>query len=205
MSGAAAPALDRRLVLADTIPGARVRDAILVLSGALLVAALAQVVVPLPNTPVPVTGQTLGVGLVGACLGMNRGALALALYAMLGLALLIAIHGIVNTLALSVVERRREIGMLRAVGMVRGQVRRSIYLESVLIAIYGALLGVILGVLIGWALVRTLARWGLGEPVLPWTLILITLVASGVVGVLAALWPAIRAARTRPLDAIAEA
>lgn len=127
------------------------------------------------------------------------------LYAMLGLALLIAILGIVNTLALSVVERRREIGMLRAVGMVRGQVRRSIYLESVLIAIYGALLGVILGVLIGWALVRTLARWGLGEPVLPWTLILITLVASGVVGVLAALWPAIRAARTRPLDAIAEA
>lgn len=85
MSGAAAPALDRRLVLADTIPGARVRDAVLILSGALLVAALAQVVVPLPNTPVPITGQTLGVGLVGACLGMNRGALALALYALLGL------------------------------------------------------------------------------------------------------------------------
>ncbi|MGK2318757.1 ABC transporter permease [Gordonia rhizosphera NBRC 16068] len=127
------------------------------------------------------------------------------LYAMLGLALLIAVLGIVNTLALSVVERQREIGMLRAVGMLRSQVRRSIYLESVLIAIFGALLGVILGTVIGWALVRTLAKWGLGTPVLPWSLIGVTLVASAVVGVLAALWPAVRAARTRPLEAIAEA
>ncbi|MEE4022207.1 FtsX-like permease family protein [Gordonia sp. PKS22-38] len=127
------------------------------------------------------------------------------LYAMLGLALLIAVLGIVNTLALSVVERKREIGMLRAVGMLRSQVRRSIYLESVLIAIFGALLGVILGTVIGVALVRTLAKWGLGAPVLPWDLILITLIASAVVGVLAALWPAVRAARTRPLEAIAEA
>lgn len=127
------------------------------------------------------------------------------LYAMLGLALLIAVLGIVNTLALSVVERTREIGMLRAVGMLRSQVRRSIYLESVLIAIFGAILGVILGSVIGWALVRTLAKWGLGTPVLPWSLIVITLIASAVVGVLAALWPAVRAARTRPLEAIAEA
>ncbi|MGV9709366.1 ABC transporter permease [Gordonia sp. NPDC003424] len=127
------------------------------------------------------------------------------LYAMLGLALLIAVLGIVNTLALSVVERTREIGMLRAVGMLRSQVRRSIYLESVLIAIFGAIIGVVLGCLIGWALVRTLAKWGLGEAVLPWNLIVITLIASAVVGVLAALWPAVRAARTRPLEAIAEA
>ncbi|MDL9946605.1 FtsX-like permease family protein [Gordonia sp. ABSL11-1] len=127
------------------------------------------------------------------------------LYAMLGLALLIAVLGIVNTLALSVVERKREIGMLRAVGMLRAQVRRSIYLESVLIAIFGAILGVILGSVIGWALVRTLAKWGLGTPVVPWSLIGITLIASAVVGVLAALWPAVRAARTRPLEAIAEA
>nr|WP_040509592.1 FtsX-like permease family protein [Gordonia soli] len=126
------------------------------------------------------------------------------LYAMLGLALVIAILGIINTLALSVVERRREIGMLRAIGMVRAQVRRSIYIESVLIAIFGALLGVVLGTGIGYALVKTLAKWGLGDPVLPWSLIVITLVAAGVVGVLAALWPAIRAARTRPLEAIAD-
>ncbi|MDY6809521.1 MAG: ABC transporter permease [Actinomycetota bacterium] len=126
------------------------------------------------------------------------------LYAMLGLALLIAVLGIINTLALSVVERKREIGMLRAVGMLRAQVRRSIYLESVLIAIFGAILGVVLGTVIGVALVRTLAKWGLGTPVVPWSLIGITLIASAVVGVLAALWPAVRAARTRPLEAIVE-
>ncbi|AFA71643.1 putative ABC transporter, permease protein [Gordonia polyisoprenivorans VH2] len=126
------------------------------------------------------------------------------LYAMLGLALLIAVLGIINTLALSVVERKREIGMLRAIGTLRSQIRRTIYLESVLIAIYGAVLGVVLGSVIGWALVRTLARWGLGDPVLPWSLMGWTLLASAVVGVLAALWPAVRAARTKPLEAIAE-
>ena len=87
MSAAAVPALDRRLVLADTIPGARVRDAVLVVSGALLEAHLAQVAIFVPGTPVPNTGQTLGVGLVGATLGMNRGALSLTLYALLGLML----------------------------------------------------------------------------------------------------------------------
>ncbi|MCR5978226.1 FtsX-like permease family protein [Gordonia jinghuaiqii] len=126
------------------------------------------------------------------------------LYAMLGLALVIAVLGIINTLALSVVERKREIGMLRAIGMVRAQVRRSIYLESVLISIFGAVLGVLLGTVIGVALVRTLAAWGLGAPVIPWSLITITLVASAAVGVLAALWPAVRAARTGPLEAIAD-
>ncbi|GAB05107.1 putative ABC transport system permease protein [Gordonia amarae] len=126
------------------------------------------------------------------------------LYAMLGLALVIAILGIVNTLALSVVERRREIGTLRAIGMVRAQVRRSIYLESVLIAVFGAVLGVVLGSGIGWAFTKTLAKWGLGDPVLPWSLIGGTVLAAGVVGILAALWPAVRAARTTPLEAIAD-
>ncbi|WP_076476226.1 ABC transporter permease [Williamsia sterculiae] len=126
------------------------------------------------------------------------------LYAMLGLALVIAVLGIVNTLALSVIERKREIGMLRAIGMARSQVRRTIYLESVLIAIFGAVLGVVLGVGFGYALVRTLKYWGLGSPVLPGTLIVVTLIGAGVVGVLAALWPAVRAARTKPLEAIAD-
>ena len=67
------------------------------------------------------------------------------LYALLALAIVIAILGIINTLALSVVERRREIGMLRAVGMLRAQVRRAIYLESTLIAVFGAIVGVALG------------------------------------------------------------
>lgn len=124
------------------------------------------------------------------------------LYGMLGLALVIAVLGIVNTLALSVIERKREIGMLRAIGMARAQLRRTIYVESLLIAIFGALLGVVLGVAFGWALVRTLKYWGLGAPVLPWSLIVVTLVGAAVVGVLAALWPASRAAKTKPLDAI---
>ncbi len=83
----AAPAatLPRRGVLADVIPGALVRDAILVLSGALLTALFAQIAIPVPPSPVPVTGQTLAVGLVGATLGAKRGMLALALYALLGL------------------------------------------------------------------------------------------------------------------------
>ena len=127
------------------------------------------------------------------------------LYGMLGLALVIAVLGIINTLALSVVERKREIGMLRAVGMLRKQVRRTIYLESVLISIFGALLGMVLGVIIGWCLVRTFREWITGiTPVVPWGTVLFTLVAAAVCGVLAALWPGIRAARTKPLEAIAD-
>jgi biotin transport system substrate-specific component len=81
----AAGALDRRAVLADVIPGARVRDAVLVVSGALLTALFAQISIHVPGSPVPITGQTLAVGLVGATLGMRRGAASLALYAVLGL------------------------------------------------------------------------------------------------------------------------
>jgi len=77
--------LPRHPVLADAIPGARVRDAVLVAGGALFTALLAQVAFNIPPSPVPVTGQTLAVGLVGATLGMRRGAAALALYAVLGL------------------------------------------------------------------------------------------------------------------------
>jgi len=86
MAIASAPTLPRRgLVLADAIPGARVRDAVLVLGGALLTALLAQVAIPIPPSPVPVTGQTLAVGLVGATLGARRGTAAMLLYAMMGL------------------------------------------------------------------------------------------------------------------------
>ena len=126
------------------------------------------------------------------------------LYALLGLAVIIGILGIVNTLALSVVERRREIGMLRAVGMLRAQVRRIVYVESVLIAVSGAIIGIVLGVPLGAAFVHTLASKGLGTINIPWSQVVLMLVASGVVGVLAAVWPAIRAARTAPLEAIAD-
>ncbi len=125
------------------------------------------------------------------------------LYGLLALAVVIAVLGIVNTLALSVVERRREIGMLRAVGMQRPQVRRIIYLESVLIAVFGAAVGVLLGLAFGWGFVRTLADEGLGTVAVPWGQVVAMLLGSGVVGVLAAVWPAVRAARTKPLEAIA--
>lgn len=126
------------------------------------------------------------------------------LYGLLGLAIVIAILGIINTLALSVVERRREIGMLRAVGMVRGQVRRTIYLESALIALFGALVGVALGLSFGALFVHTLRNQGLDQISLPWGQAIFFLLISGAVGVLAALWPAVRAARTPPLAAIIE-
>lgn len=127
------------------------------------------------------------------------------LYGLLGLAIVIAILGIINTLALSVIERRREIGMLRAIGMQRGQVRRTVYLESLLIAVFGAVLGLVLGLSYGSLFTRSLDAAGLDRLSVPWGQALLFLVLAGIVGVLAALWPGIRAARTRPLSAIAEA
>ncbi|MEV0245326.1 FtsX-like permease family protein [Nocardia sp. NPDC050712] len=126
------------------------------------------------------------------------------LYGLLGLAVVIAIIGVINTLALSVVERRREIGMLRAVGTARAQVRRTIYLESMLIAVFGAIVGVLLGIGLGYGFLRTLSEFGLDQIAVPWTQLLLVLVSSGVIGVLAALWPGIQAARTPPLAAIAD-
>ena len=126
------------------------------------------------------------------------------LYALLSLAVVIAVLGIINTLTLSVIERRQEIGMLRAVGSQRRQVRTMIILESVQIAIFGALLGVLAGLTLGWAFLTVLKDQGLSNIAYPWTMIAVMLASSVVVGVLAALWPANRAAKTAPLDAIAE-
>ncbi len=123
-------------------------------------------------------------------------------YALLGLAVVIAVLGIVNTLALSVVERTREIGLLRALGMVRRQLRTVVRLESVSISVYGALLGLVIGVLFGAALQRSLADQGISVLGVPWAVLAIVLVASVVVGVLAAVWPARRAARLDVLGAI---
>ncbi len=125
------------------------------------------------------------------------------LYGLLALAVVISILGIVNTLGLSVVERRREIGMLRAVGMLRSQVRRAIYVESVLISVYGALIGLVVGLAFGYLFARSLVPDGLDITVVPWGQVGLFLVVAAVVGVLAALWPGHRAARTKPLEAIA--
>jgi putative ABC transport system permease protein len=140
----------------------------------------------------------------GMLAGQVNGLLGL-LYGLLGLAIVIAILGIVNTQALSVVERRREIGMLRAIGMHRRQVRRTIYLESLLIAVFGAVLGVTVGLSYGALFTRALPGAGLEVISVPWGQALLFVVLAGVVGVLAALWPGYRAARTPALDAISTA
>jgi putative ABC transport system permease protein len=121
---------------------------------------------------------------------------------LLGLAIFIAVLGIINTLFLSVLERTREIGMLRAVGTSRRQVRRMVVLESVLIALLGAVLGVILGVVFAISLQRTLAPQGVDVLRIPWIQLVIFLVIAMIVGALAALWPARRAARLDVLRAI---
>lgn len=126
------------------------------------------------------------------------------LYALLALAIIVAILGIVNTLALNVIERRQEIGMLRAIGTMRGQIRRMITLEAVQIAVYGAIVGVLIGLGLGWAFVTVLAGEGLEELAVPWLQLVLMLLGSALVGVVAAAWPAIKAGRTPPLEAIAD-
>ncbi len=121
---------------------------------------------------------------------------------LLTLAIIIAVMGIVNTLALSVLERTREIGLLRAVGMARRQVRAMIRVESVLVAVLGGLLGIAMGILLGWIVVRSLADEGFSSLRIPYSQLLVFLIVSGLVGVAAALLPARKAARMDVLGAI---
>ncbi|MFJ2396836.1 FtsX-like permease family protein [Streptomyces sp. NPDC087843] len=124
-------------------------------------------------------------------------------YALLGLAIVIAVLGVVNTLALSVVERTREIGLLRAIGLGRRQLRRMIRLESVVIAVFGAILGLVLGLVWGVCVQQVLALQGLTAFAVPWTTVVAVVVGSAVVGIVAALLPALRASRMNVLAAIA--
>jgi putative ABC transport system permease protein len=124
-------------------------------------------------------------------------------YALLGLAIIIAVLGVVNTLALSVVERTREIGLLRAIGLARRQLRRMIRLESVVIAVFGAVLGLVLGLVWGVCTQQVLALQGMTALAIPWLTIVLVVVGSAVVGVVAALLPALRASRMNVLAAIA--
>ncbi|MGV9566762.1 ABC transporter permease [Streptomyces sp. NPDC003480] len=124
-------------------------------------------------------------------------------YALLGLAIIIAVLGVVNTLALSVVERTREIGLLRAIGLARRQLRRMIRLESVVIAVFGAVLGLGLGLVWGVCIHRVLALQGMKALAIPWGTIVAVMVGSAFVGVVAALLPALRASRMNVLAAIA--
>ncbi|MET9292356.1 FtsX-like permease family protein [Streptomyces sp. NPDC003077] len=124
-------------------------------------------------------------------------------YGLLAMAVLIAVVGVVNTLAMSVFERTREIGMLRAIGLGRDGVKRMVRLESVVISLFGAVLGVAVGVFLAWA-GGSMAGGSMPtyEMVLPWGRIGLFLLIALVVGVLAAVWPARRAARLNMLEAI---
>jgi putative ABC transport system permease protein len=125
------------------------------------------------------------------------------IYALLALAVLIALMGIANTLALSIFERRRELGLLRAVGMTRGQLRATVRWESVIIALLGTTLGLAIGLFFGWAIVHAMADQGIDRLRVPaGQLVTVTLIAA-LAGVAAAVLPARRAARLEVLSAIA--
>jgi putative ABC transport system permease protein len=124
------------------------------------------------------------------------------IYVLLALSVIIAVLGVVNTLALSVFERTREIGLLRAVGLSRRQLSATITIEAVAIAVFGAVLGITLGLCLGIGLRQGLADQGLGMLVVPWTTLIMMIVMAAVAGVIAAVLPAIRATRLDVLRAI---
>ncbi|MHC3470634.1 ABC transporter permease [Streptomyces sp. 7R007] len=125
------------------------------------------------------------------------------IYGLLALAIIVAILGVVNTLALSVVERTREIGLMRAIGLSRRQLRRMIRMESVVIALFGALLGLGLGMGWGATAQKLLALQGLKVLEIPWPTLTTVFLGSALVGLIAALIPAFRAGRMNVLNAIA--
>ncbi|MCL2787679.1 MAG: ABC transporter permease [Micrococcales bacterium] len=125
------------------------------------------------------------------------------LYGLLALSLIIAVLGVINTLALSVIERTQEIGMTRAVGLGRGQLAWTMVIEGILIALFGAVLGIGAGVGITAILPSVAASMGLGVLAIPWAAIVGLFVGAAAVGVVAAVWPAIRASRVPILQALA--
>ncbi|MEU6861612.1 FtsX-like permease family protein [Glycomyces sp. NPDC046736] len=127
----------------------------------------------------------------------------IAIQLLLGLAMIVAVIGVVNTLILSVLERTRELGMLRAIGMTRGQTVRMITVESVTIALFGAVLGVTVGLALGWAVQTALAESGVNVFAVPTALIAAYLGAAVLVGLVAAIAPAVRASKVDILGAIA--
>jgi len=126
-------------------------------------------------------------------------------YVMLALAILIALMGVANTLSLSIHERTRELGLLRALGQTRTQARGMIRWESVIIAVFGTLGGVILGTFLGWAVVRSSSGASLAVFAAPPLQLILFLVLGAVTGILAGIRPARRAARLNMISAITAA
>ncbi|HET6875205.1 MAG TPA: FtsX-like permease family protein [Acidimicrobiales bacterium] len=123
-------------------------------------------------------------------------------YVLLALAVLIALMGIANALGLSIFERTRELGLLRAVGMTRSQLRSTIRWESVIIALQGTLLGMLVGIFFGWALVKALSAQGIDQFALPVGSLAVIVAVGALAGVMAAVVPGRRAARLDVLKAV---
>jgi putative ABC transport system permease protein len=135
-------------------------------------------------------------------LGEELNALLGAVFGLLALAVIVSLFGIVNTLALTIYERTRELGLLRAVGMSRRQIRRMVRYEAVITALIGAVLGAVLGVVFAAIASQPLADEGF-ELEIPWLTLAILLVLAAIAGVIAAIGPARRASRLDVLDALA--
>jgi putative ABC transport system permease protein len=129
-------------------------------------------------------------------------AFLLLMLGLLALALFIAFIGIANTIALSVLERTRELGLLRAVGTSRRQLRSTIRWESAIIAVFGTLLGLVVGLLGGWGLITAASDEGFTAFEIPWGQIVAVVLIAAALGIIAAVWPAWRAGRMNVLDAI---
>jgi putative ABC transport system permease protein len=125
------------------------------------------------------------------------------IYALLSLSILIAVLGVVNTLILSVAERTRETGLLRAIGLGRGQVTGMIMVEAILISLFGTLIGLAVGVAVSSCFPRALSGMGLDQLTIPWATLVLALPIAILIGVIASLIPARRAAKTPILEAIA--
>ena len=123
------------------------------------------------------------------------------LYGLLAMSVIISLFGIVNTLVLAVFERTREIGLTRAIGMSRGQVRATVRYESVITSIIGAIMGIVVGVVFAWVVTTRFAGQGITFSV-PGVQLVAFLIVGAIVGVIAAILPARRAARIDILEAI---
>jgi putative ABC transport system permease protein len=168
-------------------------------SGVSLTAAQASLLSDLARYPV-LSGLTRDQYKALVSTGLN--AFLNLIYVLLTLAIVIAVVGIINTLVLSVLERTREIGLLRALGMTRGQTREMVAWESLIIALFGAVLGLVVGSGLGIALVSSLHSDGLTVTAVPGGNLVIYAVAAALFGLLAAIFPAIRASRVDVLRAV---
>jgi putative ABC transport system permease protein len=135
-------------------------------------------------------------------IGAQFDPILLLIVVLLTLAIIIALLGIANTIALSVLERTRELGLLRAVGMRRRQVSSAIRWESAIISLFGTVLGLGVGLLGGWGITRSLRDEGFEAFAIPFGSLIVIALVAGFLGLIAALIPAYRAARMNVLDAI---